>query len=289
MRVACIGLGVMGSRMAAHIGQVHELTVFDVDRNRTARFADDSVPIAETSQDAARNAEVVMLSLPSSEIVNNVVLGSQGIIDVMRRGSTVIDTSTTSPELSRELAARLGERGIGFLDAPVSGGEEGAREASLAIMVGGSPEEFERRKELLGVIGSSVIRIGDVGSGEVAKLVNNMVVGAAFAVIAEGFALARECGLDTGALYEAIRGGWAGSKVMDVAAPGINRENYEPGGTVNLLFKDIGYALSLARSNNVPTPITSQVDEIFKAARMRGYGEKAQQVIFKLWEPVDKK
>lgn len=286
MKIGFIGLGVMGGHIAGHLMASNDLRVFDVDSSKTERFLETDAHVANSIQNAASGAEVLFLSLPSSEIVRDVLLGPEGVIHVMAEGSTIIDLSTTAPEVSRSCAVILADKGIGFLDAPVSGGESAARDASLAIMVGGPMELFEKNKAVLDIIGASVVRVGDVGAGGVAKLVNNMVVGSTFAVIAEGFALARECGLEAEDLYNAIRGGWAGSKVMDVAAPGIINEDFEPGGTVNLLFKDIGYALGLARSHNVPTPITAQVDEIFKAARASGRGGKAQQIIIKLWEDL---
>lgn len=286
MKIGFIGLGVMGGHIAGHLRGSNELSVFDVDSSKTKRFLNSGVHIADSIQNTASGAEILFLSLPTSEIVRDVIIGSEGVMQVMREGSVVIDLSTTAPEISRSCAARLAENRIGFLDAPVSGGESAARDASLAIMVGGPVVLFEKHRTILEVIGASVVRVGEVGAGGVAKLVNNMVVGSTFAVIAEGFALARECGLDAESLYNAIRGGWAGSKVMDVAAPGIINEDFEPGGTVNLLFKDIGYALGLARSHNVPTPMTAQVDEIFKAARASGRGGRAQQIIIKLWEDL---
>jgi 2-hydroxy-3-oxopropionate reductase len=130
----------------------------------------------------------------------------------------------------------------------------------------------------------SVVRVGDIGTGGVAKLVNNMIVGAAFSIIAEGFALAMKNGIDPQVLYEAIKDGWAGSTVLNVAAPGIIKQDYKPGGTIDLLFKDIGYALSLARSQNVPVPVTAIVDEVFKTARASGRGPYAQQIITQMWE-----
>ena len=136
----------------------------------------------------------------------------------------------------------------------------------------------------IAVMAKSVVRVGDIGTGGVAKLVNNMIVGAAFSIIAEGFALAMKNGIDPQVLYDAIKDGWAGSTVLNVAAPGIINQDYKPGGTIDLLFKDIGYALSLARSQNVPVPVTAIVDEVFKTARASGRGPFAQQIITQMWE-----
>jgi 2-hydroxy-3-oxopropionate reductase len=286
MKVAFIGLGVMGGHMARHLSAGVDLTVFDIAPERVEPFRGGGVRVAESVRDAATSADVVMLSLPTSEAVRQVAIGEEGAIHAMDAGSVLVDLSTTEPALTTRIAAELSDKGIGFLDAPVSGGEGGARDATLAIMVGGDEPTYQRCLPLLEKLGSSVTRVGETGAGGVAKLVNNMIVGATFAVIAEGIALARDCGLDVAVLYEAIRGGWAGSKVFDVAVPAIVAGDYEPGGSVSQHFKDIGYALALARSRNCPTPITAMVDELFKAARASGRGPKAQQSVIKLWEDL---
>lgn len=281
-KVAFIGLGVMGAPMAQHMARVHELKVHDVEPQRAA-----SVEGATAESDAAaavRGAEFVLLSLPTSEIVHEVVLGEDGIIGALDRGAVVVDCSTTSPSISRAIATRLEAAGMGFMDAPVSGGEAAATAGSLAIMVGAREDVFERARAVLEPMATSIVRVGEVGAGGVAKLVNNMIVAATFCVVAETFALAARTGIDHATLYEAIRGGWAGSRVLDVAAPGIIDRDFTPGGTIDILFKDLGYALSLARDENVPVPMTAMADEVFKAARATGRGAYAQQVIIELWE-----
>ena len=279
-----IGLGVMGGHMARHLAEARSVVVFDIDPAKVA--AVDGAAPAKTVREVGEQADIVLLSLPSSELVRRVVLGEDGLLPVLKAGSIVIDTSTTEPTVSQAIAEALKAKGIDFMDAPVSGGEAAAREARLSIMVGGDEAVFERYLPVLEVIGTSVVRVGDVGMGGVTKLVNNMIVGATFAVIAEGFALGKANGIDPKVLYEAIKDGWAGSTVLNVAAPGIIERNFEPGGTINLLFKDLGYALSLARTHNCPVPMTAAVDEIFKAARASGRGGKAQQVIIELWEDL---
>lgn len=282
LKIGFIGLGVMGGHMARHLSNKYDVTVFDVDAGKVA--LQEKAAKAQSVQQLGQTTDVVLLSLPKSEIVKEVVCGAQGLIGVLKKGSAVIDTSTTEPTVSRAIAKALAEKGIDFLDAPVSGGEGGARNAALAFMVGGDPAVFEKYTPVLDVMAKSVVRVGDIGAGGVAKLVNNMIVGAAFSIIAEGFALAMKNGIDPKVLYEAIKDGWAGSTVLNVAAPGIIEQNYKPGGTIDLLFKDIGYALSLARSQNVPVPITAMVDEVFKTARASGRGPYAQQIIIQMWE-----
>lgn len=282
LKIGFIGLGVMGGHMARHLSGKYEVTVYDVDAYKVAQ--QEKAAKAQSVQQVGQAADVIVLSLPTSEIVKDVVCGAGGLIHVLKKGSVVIDTSTTEPAVSRAIAKSLAEKGVDFLDAPVSGGEGGARNAALAFMVGGDPAVFERYTPVLDVMAKSVVRVGDVGAGGVAKLVNNMIVGAAFSIIAESFALGMKNGIDPKVLYEAIKDGWAGSTVLNVAAPGIIDQNYKPGGTIDLLFKDIGYALSLARSQNVPVPVTAIVDEVFKTARAAGRGPYAQQIITQMWE-----
>lgn len=284
LKIGFIGLGIMGGHMARHLSSKYDVTVFDIDANRVAQ--QEKAAKARSIRQAGEAADVILLSLPTSGIVKEAVCGAEGLIHVLKKGSAVIDASTTEPTVSRAIAKSLAEKGVSFLDAPVSGGEGGARDAALAFMVGGDAAVFDKYKPVLQVMGKSVVRVGAVGSGGVAKLVNNMIVGAAFSIIAESFALGMKNGIDPKVLYEAIKDGWAGSTVLNVAAPGIIEQNYKPGGTIDILFKDIGYALSLARSQNVPVPVTAIVDEVFKIARASGRGPYAQQIITQMWESL---
>ncbi|MBN1686401.1 MAG: NAD-binding protein [Spirochaetales bacterium] len=283
-KIGFIGLGVMGGHMARHLSARYDLVVFDTDEKRMNALKD--VRKAGSVQEVGKAAPVVLLSLPSSEIVREVVTGEAGLAAVLSGGGAVIDTSTTEPTVSRSISKLLGERKIDFLDAPVSGGEAAARDATLSIMVGGPESVFNKYKPVLDAMGKSVIRVGETGAGEVAKLVNNMIVGSAFAVIAESFALGIKNGLDPAVLYEAIRNGWAGSKVLDVAIPGMINRDFVPGGSVDIHCKDLGYALSLAGSQYVPVPMTAVANEIFKAAKAAGKGQYAQHVIVELWEEL---
>ncbi|MBT3272631.1 MAG: NAD-binding protein [Spirochaetales bacterium] len=283
-KLGFIGLGVMGGHMARHLSGKYDTIVYDIDAGK--RESIEKARKAESITDVAGYADIVLLSLPSSEIVRDVVTGQLGLARFLEPGKTVIDTSTTEPTVSREIAAVLSGNGVDFLDAPVSGGERGAKDAALAFMVGGTEAVFGRCKPIFNVIGKSVVLVGEVGSGGVTKLVNNMIVGATFSVIAESFALGMKNGVDPAVIYAAIKDGWAGSHVLDVAGPGIINQDYTPGGSVDILFKDLGYALSLARSQNVPVPMTAATDEIFKAARSSGRGPYAQQIIIQLWEEM---
>jgi 2-hydroxy-3-oxopropionate reductase len=283
-KIGFVGLGVMGAPMARHLAAKYETTVYDIDKAKR-----DAVPGAKPAADiaeVANKATIVFLSLPSSEIVKEVVLGNGGLKADLASGSVIIDTSTTSPTTSQEIADALQESGISFLDSPVSGGEKAAIEGTLSIMVGGPTEVFDRCLEYLKTIGTSVVLMGDTGMGGVTKLVNNLIVGITFVAVAEGFALGTKSGLDPKLLYQAIRGGWASSKVLDVSADAMLARDFKPGGTVDIHWKDLGYALSLARDKDVPVPATALAHEIFKAARASGRGRLAQPAIVQLWEKL---
>jgi 2-hydroxy-3-oxopropionate reductase len=234
----------------------------------------------------AKLASVVFLSLPGSESVREVVLGEGGLRANLGRGAVIIDTSTTSPGTSQEIARALDGAGTSCLDAPVSGGEKAAVDGTLSVMVGGKEDVFQRCLPLLGAIGSNVVRVGDTGMGGVAKLVNNLIVGVTFVAVAEGFALGTKSGLDPKVLYQAIRHGWAGSKVLDVSAEAMLARDFKPGGTVDIHWKDLGYALALAREMDVPVPAAAIAHEVFKSARAAGKGRLSQPAIVQLWEEL---
>jgi 2-hydroxy-3-oxopropionate reductase len=282
--IGFIGLGVMGAPMARRLASKYDLTVYDVDLVKTGAIA--GANHAESIAGVARRATVVFLSLPGSESVRDVILGEGGLKTNLERGSVIIDTSTTLPTTSQEIARSLQGSGIGFLDAPVSGGEKAAIDGTLSVMVGGADETFQRCRAVLGAIGTNVVRLGDNGMGGVAKLVNNLIVGVTFVAVAEGFALGTKSGLDPSVLYEAIRHGWAGSRVLDVSAEAMLERNFRPGGSVDIHWKDLGYALALAREMDVPVPAAAIAHEIFKTARAAGKGRLSQPAIVQLWEEL---
>jgi 2-hydroxy-3-oxopropionate reductase len=283
-KVGFIGLGVMGAPMARNLTKKYDVTVYDVDtaKANTVPKAINAANIAEVG----KSSTVILLSLPGSA-VKEVVLGDGGLMKNLKRGGVIIDTSTSLPEVSQELALALEKTaGITFLDAPVSGGEKAAVEGTLSIMVGGDEEVFNQNLEVLKTIGTTIVRMGASGMGNVTKLVNNLIVGINFVAVAEGFALGTRSGLDPKTLYEAIRNGWAGSKVLDVSVAAMLPRNFKPGGTVNIHWKDLGYALDLAKKQDVPLPATALAHEIFKAARASGRGQLSQPAIINLWEDL---
>lgn len=281
-QVGFVGLGIMGGPMSQNMSKKFPVLGFDVQPARLAAVS--GISKAGSAAEIATGCPVIFLSLPSAAVVEDVVLGSGGLADLMRRGSLLVDLSTSLPSVSRRIAERLAAKGVEFADAPVSGGEGGARSATLAVMVGASPETFQRARPYLSAAGATVVRVGGVGAGGIAELVNNMIVASTFAVIAEGMALATANGLDVMALYDAIREGWAGSKVLDVSAPAIAARQYVPGGTVDMLQKDLSYARMLASDSLCPIPMTAAAHEVFVAGQAAGFGKNAQPAIYELWK-----
>lgn len=280
-----IGLGVMGGPMARNLIKAgYPVTGFDTDRGRLDRFVAAGGKAGATAAEVGRAGEIVFLSLPTGDIVRQVVTGEGGLSTVMRAGTIIADLSTTEPKVAQDSTAACSAKGLVFLDAPVSGGEQGAIDASLSIMVGGDAAAFSRCRPVLSCMGKSVVHMGGSGMGQATKLVNNMIVAANFAAVCEGWALAVKAGLDPATLHEAIKGGWAGSRVMEETIPRLLTRNFVPGGTVDIMTKDVGYALNMAHTANVPVPVTALAHELFRMAKAQGNGPKAQPILITLWE-----
>jgi 2-hydroxy-3-oxopropionate reductase len=285
MTIGFIGLGVMGSAMSRNLAKKFPgIKVFDADKKKLRAAASGGLTPAANAAEIGASCGIVFLSLPSSAIVKAVVLGDTGLAPAMKKGGLIIDTSTTEAKTEIEIEAALKEKGIDFLDAPVSGGEKAALEGALSFMVGGDEKVFKAAKKYFAAMGASVVRAGGISMGQVAKCVNQIIVGSTFSAIAESFALGTRAGLDPKVLYDAIKGGWAGSKLLDVAAKDMFSREFKPGGTVDIHWKDLGYSLSVARDLDVPTPVTALVHEIFKASRAAGDGKRSQPAIVRLWE-----
>lgn len=283
--VGFIGMGVMGGPMARNLIKAgYTVTGFDTDQGRLDRFVAAGGKPAASAAEVGRASAVVCLSLPTGDVVRQVVTGEGGLATVMKPGTAILDLSTTEAKVAQDAAKACAAGGIAFLDAPVSGGEQGAIDATLSIMVGGEAAAFARCRPILSSMGKSVVHMGGCGMGQAAKLVNNLIVAAGFAAVCEGWALAVKAGLDPATLHEAIRGGWAGSRVMEETIPRLLTRNFVPGGTVDIMTKDVGYALNMARTLDLPVPVTALVHELFRMAKAQGKGPKAQPVLITLWE-----
>ncbi len=262
----------------------YPVTGFDTDPKRLDQFIAVKGNAAASAADAGRAGEIVFLSLPTGDVVRQVVMAGDGLASAMSPGTAIVDLSTTEAKVAQDAAKACAARGIAFLDAPVSGGEQGAIEATLSIMVGGDATAFARCRPILSHLGKSVVHMGGSGMGQAAKLINNLIVAAGFAAVCEGWALAVKAGLDPATLHEAIKGGWAGSRVMEETIPRLLQRNFVPGGTVDIMTKDVGYALNMARTLDLPVPVTALVHELFRMAKAQGKGPKAQPVLATLWE-----
>jgi len=280
-----LGLGVMGGPMARNLVKAgYPVAGFDTDAGRLQRFASSGGRGVKSATEAVAGAEVVLLSLPTGDIVREVVMGMNGLLTVMKAGTVVVDLSTTEPKVAQDCALAGTAKGVTFLDSPVSGGEQGAIDAALSIMVGGDATTFARVQSVLACLGKSVVHMGGSGMGQATKLINNMIVAANFASVCEAWGLAVKMGLDPATLHEAIKGGWAGSRVMEETVPRLLTRNFVPGGSVDIMTKDVGYALNMARTANVPVPVTALAHELFRMVKAQGKGGQAQPVLIHLWE-----
>jgi 3-hydroxyisobutyrate dehydrogenase len=291
VRIAFIGLGTMGTPMARNlVAAGHELTGCDVDAERVAALG---LPAAATPAAAAAAAEVTITSLPSPAIVESVVLGEDGVIAGAEPGSLFVDVSTGPPDLARALAAALREHEIDCLDAPVSGGPQGASPATLTIMVGGEPAAFERARPLLEKLGSLVVHVGGHGAGQVAKLCNNLVAGVTMAALAEACAIAEREEIDAATLYELLSASTGDSRVLrnryplagaDPAHP--SSRGWEPLFALDLIAKDLGLVEGLARLHGVEPSMTAAALAEYARAQAAGYGPLDYSAVFLSKRPV---
>ena len=262
--IGFIGLGTMGAPMARRLlGAGHRVSVHNRSRAKEEPLAALGARRAASPAAAAEDAELVMVNVSDTPDLEAVVLGEAGAAQGMARGSVLVDFSTVSPAATRRLAARLSERGLAMLDAPVSGGSEGAERGTLSIMVGGAPEVFERVKPVLETLGKTVTHVGPVGSGQVTKAVNQTIIAGVYAAVAEGLALGMAAGVDLGAARRALAGGAAGSWVLEHRAENMLENRYPLGFRTRLHLKDLGIALE-----------TAYVAQLEAGLVGRGYGDE---------------
>lgn len=270
-KIGFIGLGIMGKPMALNlINAGHSLTVFDINQEAVKTLVNASAVAATSPKEVAENSEIIITMLPANKHVKEVVLGENGIIHSAKEGTVVIDMSSITPVVSKEIANELAKQGIEMLDAPVSGGEPKAIDGTLAIMVGGKEEVFESVKDVLYGMGKDVTLVGGNGCGTTAKLANQVIVNLNIAAMSEALVLAAKAGIDINKMYQAIRGGLAGSTVLDAKVPLILERNFVPGGRIDINLKDITNVMETAHEIGVPLPLSSQLLEIFHALKVDG-------------------
>lgn len=266
-----IGLGIMGKPMAKNLLKAGVQLVVN-DRNEAA--VDELVADGAqkgTYEEIGKNCEIVFTILPNGPIVQDVLFGEKGVAQYLKRGCVVCDMSSVTPTESQTCAKKLAEMGIGFVDAPVSGGEPKAIDGTLAFMAGGEEKDFEAVKPYMDIMGSSALLIGPSGSGSITKLTNQVIVNMTIATISEAFVLAAKAGADPEKVYQAIRGGLAGSTVLDAKMPMILERNFKPGGKISINHKDIKNVLSTAHDIDCPAPLTAQLFEILQALKVGGH------------------
>jgi 2-hydroxy-3-oxopropionate reductase len=271
MNVGFIGLGIMGKPMAKNLLKAgHKLVVYDKVEAPLAELVQAGAKAGTSPKDAAAQSDLVITMLPNSPHVKEAVLGRNGVIEGAKPGSVLVDMSSIAPLASREMAAELAKKGIEMLDAPVSGGEPKAIDGTLAIMVGGKETIFEKVKDILLKMGASAVLCGDIGAGNVTKLANQIIVALNIAAMSEAFVLAAKAGVDPERVFNAIKGGLAGSTVLNAKAPMVLEGNYKPGFRIELHIKDLQNALDTAHETGVPIPLTSQVMEAMQALKVDG-------------------
>ncbi len=270
-KIGFIGLGIMGKPMAINLlDGGYEVVCYDIVQERINEVVKAGAKEGSSSKDVAQRSEIVITMLPNSPEVKQAVLGSGGILEGSEEGTILIDMSSIDPTVTREIAKEVEKKGVIMLDAPVSGGEPKAIDGTLSIMAGGPEKTFEEVREILMVMGASAVLVGDIGSGNVAKLANQIIVALNIAAMSEAMVLATKSGVDPEKVYNAIRGGLAGSTVLDAKVPLALEGNFKPGFRIALHIKDLMNAINAAHATGVPVPLTSQVMEIMQALKVDG-------------------
>jgi 2-hydroxy-3-oxopropionate reductase len=273
-QIGFIGLGIMGKPMARNLLKAgYSLVVYDLRQSPLSELREAGATPAASCRDVAAQSEIIITMLPDGPDVEIAILGPDGVLAGARKGSLIVDMSSISPNVSQKIGAACVERGVGFLDAPVSGGEPKAIEGTLAIMVGGDPAALERARPILEKMGSAVTLTGPVGAGNTTKLANQIMVACNIAAMGEALVLATRGGLDPEVVFNAVKGGLAGSTVLSVKAPMLIARNFKPGFRIELHQKDLRNALLAAESLKVSLPLTSLVQQMLIALMNEGKGQ----------------
>ena len=287
MKIGFIGLGIMGKPMAKNLVKAgYELVVLDFNKEAVKELKDLGAASAATPAEVAGQVEMIVTMLPNSPHVKTVALGENGIIEGAKEGLIVIDMSSIAPLASKEISAELAKKGVEMLDAPVSGGEPKAIEGTISVMVGGKKEIFDTSYDVMKAMAGSVVYVGSIGAGNTAKLCNQTIVAINIAAVSEALMLAKKAGADPELVYQAIRGGLAGSTVMDAKAPMIMDRNFKPGFRIDLHIKDLNNVLETSRGVGAPLPLTAQLMEMMQAIKLDGCGVEDHSSIAKFYEKI---
>ena len=285
-KVGFIGLGIMGRPMARNLMEAgYELVLHNRSPEKAEELANEgNATASESPREVAEACDIVITMLPDSPDVEAVVAGEGGVLEGIRDGALLVDMSTISPVVTEELSEKVREKGASMLDAPVSGGDVGAIEGALSIMVGGSEEDFERARPLFDVIGKVATHVGPIGAGQVVKACNQIVVALTIEAVSEALVLGSKGGVKPEKLVEALSGGLAGSAVMEAKKEKFFSHDFEPGFRIELHHKDLGIALAAGREYGVALPVTAIVDQMLEASKARGRGDRDHSALLILLE-----
>ncbi|MDD4076016.1 MAG: 2-hydroxy-3-oxopropionate reductase [Eubacteriales bacterium] len=284
-KIGFIGLGIMGKPMAKNLMKAgYELKVYDIVTPAVDELVAAGAARGESNADVAKDSELVITMLPNSPHVKKAVLGENGVLDGAKPGTIIVDMSSINPIASQEVCAEAEKKGCFMLDAPVSGGEPKAIDGTLAIMVGGKQDVFDKVKDILAVMGSTVTLCGDIGAGNTTKLANQVIVAANIAAVSEALVLGKKAGVKPEAIYQAIRSGLAGSTVMDAKAPMMMDGNFKPGFRINLHIKDLNNALDTGHDVGAPLPLTAAVMEMMQWLKANGHETEDHSSLVRYYE-----
>jgi 2-hydroxy-3-oxopropionate reductase len=286
-RVGFIGLGIMGMPMARNLMEAgYELVLHNRSPEKAEELGKEGATVAATPREVAEKSDVVITMLPDSPQVREVVAGENGVLEGISEGALLIDMSTISPVVTEELAEALKEKGASMLDAPVSGGDVGAIEGTLSIMVGGEKEDFERARSLFEAMGKTITHVGPVGAGQVTKAANQVVVALTIEAVSEALVLGSAGGVSPEKILDVLSGGLAGNKVMEVKREKFLSHKFEPGGKVEFHSKDLGIALAAGREYGVVLPVTAIVDQMLLSMRRKGWGGEDHSALLRIIEDL---
>jgi 2-hydroxy-3-oxopropionate reductase len=274
MNIGFIGLGVMGRPMAGHLIDAGHRLVLNRVKPVSQPLVDKGGTAADTAKAVVETSEVVILMVPDTPDVEQVLFGADGVAESLSPGMLVIDMSSISPVATKGFAKRIEALGCDYLDAPVSGGEVGAKNAALTIMVGGKPEAFARAKPLFEAMGKTITHVGPSGDGQTAKVANQIIVGLTIQAVAEALTFAKRAGADPAKVREALMGGFAGSRILEVHGERMIKRSFDPGFRIRLHRKDMGLAVDSARALDLMLPNAAIVEQLMNAAIARGDGDR---------------
>lgn len=285
--VGFVGLGIMGRPMAKNMIQAgYSLTVYDIVGSSVEELATEGATAGSSAREVAEQVSIVITMVPDSADSEAAILGPNGVLEGLSPGSTVIDMSSIAPATSQKIASACEGQGVAFLDAPVSGGEPKAIDGTLAVMVGGKEEIFNQHKDLLEVMGSSVVLCGDYGAGNITKIANQIIVAANIEAVGEALVLAKKAGLDPTVVFDAIKAGLAGSTVLNAKAPMMIEGNFNPGFRIRLHQKDLHNAILTGKELGVPLPVTSLVQQMIGSLINDGKGDSDHSAIANFLEDM---